>query len=356
MSGTSVNDFFSRQASEAQGPVHERSEQRGPGRSKLVKRLALGSALTLVVLAGVVAGGGYLVVNHLASSVYRIHGIVALDAANQPVMPVATRQSTTVLLTSSGLVPGEPGPGGRPSTSPAPLSGLIALVHLNASGRAGAVVSIPATAVVSIPGHGRTELWNALRIGGPSLLIRTVERLTDVRIEHYSVLDFPGVRNVIGAMNGVDVDVPYTVVSLGHVFHAGINRLTASDVLAYARQPLVSQVTRTELQQNLIRAIMSKIAAKRMFVGTDWRVLRALTRTLSVDSSFSNSQLESLALKLGHLRATDSTFITAPTVRGSRGAVRLTGLNRQLWQAIRHDAVAAFAQRYPSTVTPDAPG
>ena len=30
-------------------------------------------------------------------------------------------------------------------------------------------------------------------------------------------------------------------------------------------------------------------------------------------------------------------------------------ISRQLWQAIRHDAVAAFARRYPLTVSPIAP-
>ena len=361
MSDTSANDFFSRQAHEARGPEQERTARRKPGRSKLLKRIALASAIALVVGAGVVAGGGYLVVNHVASSVQRIHGIVALDAAHQPVMPAASRRSMTVLLTSSATRPASDGGGGGTdgaSTQPQALSGLIALVHLNADNRGGGVVSIPANSVVDVPGYGRMELWSTLKLGGPSLLIKTVEHLTNVRINHYSVLDFAGAVRVIGAMNGVDVDVPYTFSNEGFTFRAGINHLTAANVLAYVKQPGVSQVVRTEKQQNLIRAMLDKIAQKHMFshIATDYRVLRAMAGSLSVDSNFTNSQLESLALRLGHLKSRDGTFITAPTTGGPSGAVYLTSLTRKLWSAIRHDAIAAFARRYPFTVTPGAPG
>ena len=68
-------------------------------------------------------------------------------------------------------------------------SGLIALVHIDANRKAGAFVSIPANAVVRVPGHGMMPISQSLRLGGPSLLIATVERVTGVRIDHYSVVD-----------------------------------------------------------------------------------------------------------------------------------------------------------------------
>jgi LCP family protein required for cell wall assembly len=365
MSGTSADDFFSRQELAARGPEAERPARRRKQRARLIRRIALASGLSLVLLVAGVVVAGYLTVNHLASSVHRISGIVALDAAHQPLMPVRTRRSMTVLLTSSGETPGTPGGGGvdGSSTSPSPLAGLIALVHLNASGHGGGVVSIPANVEVSVPGHGQMQVWNALRIGGPSLLIETVEHLTNVRIDHYSVIDFPGVVNVINAMGGVDVDVPFTTTSLGHTFHAGINHLSGATVLPYARQPGVSEVGRGELQSNLIRAILDKIASRHMFshLATDFRVVRAMAAALSVDSNFSNSQLESLALRLGGLSSRDGVFLTAPTsgspLTGGTGPVFLNRpVSRRMWQAIRDDMLAAFARRYPFTVTPGAPG
>jgi hypothetical protein len=81
-----------------------------------------------------------------------------------------------------------------------------------------------------------------------------------------------------------------------------------------------------------------------------------------VDSNFSNSQLESLALRLGDLRGRDGTFVDAPVRHGSpaTGDDQPVFLNprlgRKLWRALREGMVADFAERYPFTVTPGAPG
>jgi anionic cell wall polymer biosynthesis LytR-Cps2A-Psr (LCP) family protein len=364
MSGRSVEDFYRRQAREARGSDAERSATRRTKRSKILRRIALVSVSSLVVLVSTVAGGGYLVVNHLASNVQRLPGIAALHAPDQPVMPAATRTSMTVLLTSSGKRPKQIGGTGLlgSSTKPQALSGLISLVHLNANGQGGAVVNIPPNAVVYVPGHGRMMLWSTLPLGGPSLLIETVERLTNVRITHYSVFDLRGAVGIIRAVKGVSVHVPYAFTSEGFTFRAGINHLTAATFLPYERQPGVSEVDRMELQQNLLRAMLLKIAHLHLLehVGTDYKLLWAITGALSVDTDFSNSQLEDFTLRLSHLPSSAGTFITAPT-SGATGAgtgpvYLYRSITDALWQAIRHDAVAAFARRYPSTRTPGAPG
>jgi LCP family protein required for cell wall assembly len=347
MSDTSIQEFYTQQAAEARGP-----EQPGPSRRKRrrrrLKRIAIVAGASLVVLAGAAVVGVYEVGNHLAGSVHRIPGILALDAKDQPLAPPG---SMTILLTDTGVIPGN-------DTD----TGLVELLHLNPGQHSGAVVSIPADAVVSVPGHGPTEIGHTLAIGGPSLMIETIERLTDVRISHYAAIDFGGLPGVVGAMHGVDVDVPYATTSFGFSFHAGINHLNAADALAYARQPAVSEIGREELQENLLRAIMDKIGSHRYFVATNYRVLDAVVNAVSVDSNLSNSQLESLALRLGNLTGRDGTFVDAQVRNGSPTfgddqPVHLDNrLDHKLWRAIRDSSVAQFAQRYPFTVTPGAPG
>ena len=322
MSEMSPDDFFRRQAQDARGPESPGQNHTSPTRRRRrrLRRVALAAGVSLVLVTGIAAGGSFFTARHLASSVQRLNGIAALTAVHQPVMPAATRKSMTVLVTSSGERPA-PNGGGVDGASPRPeaLSGLIALVHLDADNRGGGVASIPANTVVHIPGHGSMKLWATLALGGPSLLIRTVESLTNVRIDHYSVLDFSRVQTVVRAMNGVNVRVPFTVRSEGFTFHAGINKLNAADVLAYVRQPGVSEVGRTELQSNLIRSILDTIANKHLFshIRTDFRVLHAMAQIFSVDSNFSDAQLVSLGLKLGNLSARSGTFITTPTDRKS---------------------------------------
>jgi LCP family protein required for cell wall assembly len=362
MSEMSPDDFFRRQAQDARGPESPEQDHRTPARRRRrrLRRVALAAGISLALVTGIAAGGTFFTARHLASSVQRLNGIAALDAAHQPLMPAKTRRSMTVLLTSSGQQPA-PNGGGVDGASPRPeaLSGLIALVHLNASGRGGGVVSIPANTVVHVPGHGSRKIWTTLALGGPSLLIQTVERLTNVRIDHYSVLDFPRVDDVIGALNGVRVHVPFTVHSDGFTFPAGTDTLTEANVLAYVRQPGVSEVGRTELQSNLVRAMLDKIANKHLFghVRTDFRVLDAMARVLSVDSNFTDAQLMSLGLRLGGLSARSGTFIDAPTTRraGTASVFLRQPFARKLWSAIRSDSLAAYARRFPFTVTPGAP-
>jgi LCP family protein required for cell wall assembly len=346
MSDTSTQDFFTRQAAEARGP-----EPQGPPKRKRrrLKRIAIAAGVSLAVTVGGVAGGGYLYVNNLAGSVQRLPHIAALDAKEQAAFP-ATHGGMNVLLTASGFFPGAN-----------VQTGLIEVLHLDANRQGGAVISFPANTLVRVPGHGRQELGNVNKIGGPSLLIRTLEQLIGIRISHYSRMTYSGLPGVVGSMGGVNVVVPYPTTSFGIPFHAGVNHITARTALAYVRQPLVSQVGRTALQENLFRAILNKIARNKYFVATDFHVLYAVVHAMSVDSSFTNAQLVALALSLGHLQGSDGVSIDVPTVGSPHAGINDPvfldpRLSPKLFRAIRHDQVMEFAHRYPGTVTPIAPG
>ena len=180
-------------------------------RKRRARRIALVSLTSVLTVVGAVLLGGLLAVNHLENNVHRIPNVFAgLDAANQPVMPAATKGSMTILLTGSKTAPAHRGGSGidGAATGPEYDSGLIALVHINANGRAAAIVEIPPNTLVQVPGHGRMEIDRALGIDGPALLIKTVEQLTDVRIDHYSVVDFNGLTSTLGPLHGVSVDIP----------------------------------------------------------------------------------------------------------------------------------------------------
>jgi len=349
MSDTSTKDFYTQQAAEARGPEPPGTPRKKQGGGRRVKRIAIWSGAGLAVLVSALLVAGLLVANHLASSVQRIH-VAALDSKEQAAFPGGTTGSLNILLTASEIFPGQDAP-----------TGLIELIHLNGGQRGGAVISFPANLLVKVPGHGKQRLGEATVLGGPSLLIETVERLTDVRINHYSRMTFSGLPGVLASMNGVNVIVPYPTTSLGFSFHAGVNRINAVNALAYVRQPAVSQVIRTELQENLFRAILHKIANRGYFQATNWRVVDAVVHAISVDSDLSNSQLVHLALSLGHLQSNDGVSVDVPTIgptdAGFTTPVRLQkGLADKLWRAIRTDSVAQLTQRYPSLVTPIAPG
>jgi len=316
-----------------------------PRRRHRGRRIAIVSVASVLVLLCAVALAGYLVINHLASSVHRIPvAFPRLAAAGAPA--AGTAPAMTVLITGQEY-PGQPDG-----------SGMIMLMHINAGDNAGGVVSIPPGTVVDVPGHGRAALSAALADGGPSMLVRTVEQATGVQLQHYARIDFAQIPPVVDAVGGVDVVLPEQTTSFGHTFTAGTNHLTGTTALYYARQPSLSEEGRVLRQQTLVRAILDKIANDNLLTSpvTAYRVVSALSAALTVDSNFTNTGLESLANQLRRLGSGAGTFVTVPThVSGSGQVVVDQAQSAPLWSAIRQDALAAYAARYPAAVTPVAP-
>ena len=303
------------------------------------RRNVMLSGLGILVLIGAAAAAGFLIVNNLVSRVPRINvGRLSPSGVSQ-----------TILITGTGFG----ATGGSAPVSQAQFSGLIMLLHINARQNAGAVVSIPPRVMVRVPGKGTMELQGALAAGGPALLVRTVEQLTHVQINHYAQVDFSHAAKVINALGGVDVSMLKPSASAGHTFHAGINHLNGATALYYALDTSTTDGDRILRQQNLLRAMMSKLGRHLLTTPlTMVRVLGALTSMMTVDSNFTNSELMALAKELGALRGQAGTFVTAPSHAAGGKLVLDTPMSSRLWRAITHDSVAAFARKDPSTVTP----
>jgi LCP family protein required for cell wall assembly len=301
--------------------------------------VSLGSVLGLAIAAGI---GIYAYVNHVASSIPR----VPVGNLTRP----GAGSEETFLITGS---PWEP-TGTAVQGVPATYTKLIMLLHINANGRTGGVVGIPGDAIVNIPGVGTKPLWYALKAGGPSLLVLTVRQLTGVPINHFAAIDLDHLTSLVDAIGGVNVTLPAASRSNGHTFTAGVNHLTGITAIYYARDPSLTDQARMLREENLLRAILIKIAADHLLTNpvTAIRVLNAITSTLTVDSNFTNSQVESLARKLGDLGGNAATFVNAPTQTVNGQLVLNTAVADQLWTATEKNSIANFAGAFPATVTP----
>src|SRR5690606_31002960 len=90
------------------------------------------------------------------------------------------------------------------------------LVHLSADRQRAMVVSIPRDSLVRAPEDcddlnagvedGVVRQWNLnFTKGGAPCVIRTLEGNTDIRIDHFVVIDFAGFQQMVDSLGGVEV-------------------------------------------------------------------------------------------------------------------------------------------------------
>jgi LCP family protein required for cell wall assembly len=325
-----------------QNPAESQVPEPAP-RKRRGLRIVLISLASVVVFLGAVAVGVYLLVNHLESGIHRTPVKVA--------KPVG--KAITVLITGSGI-----GPTGALKAKPTlNSSGLIMLLHINADGQTGGVVSIPPLAIVPVPGHGRTQINNALAYGGPSLLVQTVDQLSHVPINHYAEIDFTHVGSVINVVGGVNVTLPETAKAFGYTFPAGVNHLNGLTAVYYARQKSLTENGRLLRQQSLIRALADTLANGHLLTNpvTMYNVIKSFTSLLTVDTDFTNADVTKFATQFGTLNSKSGVFLTVPTATVAGKTYFNASMSDPLWTALRKNSIAAFAKKYPSTVTPAAP-
>lgn len=325
--------------------------RRGRGRRVAV---VLGAVVLLLVL--VVAGAAYALSESLGNNVDRVPGaFVGLDESARP---VATDAVTFLLVgtdtRSDAPTTGEDAGGGVGGDR----SDVLMLARVDPSRQSASVVSIPRDSWVDIPGHGMNKANAAYAFGGPSLLIETVENLTQIRVDHFGVIDFAGFESMIDAVGGIDVSVSEATSNDGVAFRQGLNHLDGASALAFVRQRqdlADGDLDRAQRQQAVLRALLSKAASGSTFSNPAafYTLLDAATRSVGVDDTLSNGGLRSLALEMTGLRPSAVTFVRAPVAgpgrEGDQSVVYLDqGVSGDLWRAVGDGRTSEYAALHPS--------
>ena len=66
------------------------------------------------------------------------------------------------------------------------------ILHMPSSGGKPILISLPRDSWVNIPGYGNNKINAAYAFGGPTLLAKTVQNATGLRIDHYMEIGFGG--------------------------------------------------------------------------------------------------------------------------------------------------------------------
>ena len=127
------------------------------------------------------------------------------------------------------------------------------------------LISIPRDSLVDIPGNGQNKINAAYALGGPPLLVATVEQATGVRIQGYVEVGLDGFFEIVEAVDGVEVCLaePIDDVRAGIDLPAGCQRLGGADALGFVRARYSDpngDFGRVERQRDFIAALADRVS------------------------------------------------------------------------------------------------
>jgi LCP family protein required for cell wall assembly len=285
-----------------------RRRPRAPERTPLSPgRRRLGRAV--LALAAVV---GVVLLYHLGLYFYvdqKIDRVDALATDGPEVLAPALQAGAANYLVVGSGVPGQEGP--------ASVATLLASV--SPDGDHAALVSFPPTALVDTPAcrtpdgsvrNPTTEAFaTSLLEGGPSCLVRAVQQLSGLRVDHYLSVDLARLPGMIDALGGVPVCVTPTLATeaAAKPLPAGLTQLSGDAATGYL-QPgeSGSDVTGAAVAERAQRLLTSTLRAA-MSVGTLadpvtlTTFLNRAADALTVDVQTTLGDLRVLAGSLGDL-------------------------------------------------------
>lgn len=222
---------------------------RGGSNIRIRKGRVFGLVAVLVVLAVLAWPIGLLI---WANG--KIQHVDALSGAeNTP--------GTTYLLAGSDAR----GSGGINDSTSGARTDTIMLLHKPRSGPV-ALISIPRDTYAVMPdGSGSNKINAAYSYGGAPMLVKTVETLSGLTVDHYVEVGFGGVEGVVDAVGGVRLCLDYDVhdVKSKLKWTAGCHEVDGKTAIAFSRMRYADptgDIGRAERQQQVIAQVGKKVA------------------------------------------------------------------------------------------------
>jgi LCP family protein required for cell wall assembly len=185
----------------------------------------------------------------------------------------------------------------------ADASDSLMLLHMG-SGKP-VLISIPRDSYVPIPGHGSNKINAALAIGGPTLLVQTIEQVTGLRINHYMGIGFGGLADVVNTVGGVRICLPSAIkdTASGVNLKAGCQNLSGTQAVAFVRDRhsfATSDLQRIQDQRAFLSALLSKATSPGVYLNPFTALPFASTAasSISVDKGTSLYDLLQAAMAL----------------------------------------------------------
>jgi len=223
-------------------------------------------------------------------------------------------------------------------------SDTIMVLHVPANGTRPTLVSLPRDSYVHIPGHGYNKLNAAYAIGGPRLLVSTVQNATRLPISHYMGIGFGGLVSVVNDVGGVRMCLPAPMKDpkAGLNLKAGCQVLNGDQALGFVRTRnfAISDLQREQDQRILIKGILAKMTSAGT-LANPFAVVPAANgaaAAITVDQGTGLTQLISVAFALRNPVTTTVPIANAGLSTSVGSAVAWnTAAARQFFGDLAHD-------------------
>lgn len=173
-------------------------------------------------------------------------------------------------------------------------SDALMLATLNNDTKSVKLVSIPRDSYTYIPEVGyNTKINHAHAFGGPKATIETVEELFDIPVDYYVKMNFHAFIDVVDALNGIKIDVPFEMYEQNSrdeqdAIHLqeGVQKLDGEEALAFARtRKMDNDIERGKRQQEIMQSIMKKAVSVDGISQYD-KVMEAIGDNMTTDIPF----------------------------------------------------------------------
>ncbi|MFE4832492.1 LCP family protein [Streptomyces sp. NPDC056672] len=237
------------------------------------------------------------------------------------------------------------------------------LLHLAEDGQSATGVSIPRDLMVDIPSCRKPDgtrstaqfaqfNW-AFQFGGTACTVRTVEKLTGIRVDHHMVVDFNGFKGIVDAVDGVEVCLkePVDDIQAQLRLPAGTQTLDGEQALGFVRARHGigdgSDTQRMERQQRFLGALFKKVRSNGVLLNPTrlYPVLDAATKSITTDPGLNSlTDLYDLARSMQSVPVEKVQFLTVPRqpYRADRNRDELVQPDAEnLFERLREDGPVA---------------
>ncbi|WP_061776100.1 LCP family protein [Levilactobacillus senmaizukei] len=278
------------------------------------KRHPIRNTILFLVLALLVGGTAYGMqkyqsLKNSVKSSYKASGVKKLRNVDEQ---LSNKKPVSILLmgTDTGAL-------GRSFTG---RTDSMMVVTINPSTKKTTITSIPRDTAVNIPGfedYGTSKINAAYAYGKSKTAITTIQKMLNIPIDFYAIINMGGMEKIINEVGGVDVTPTLSFSYGGYTFKKGVEtHMNGKRALAYSRMrddDPKGDYGRQTRQRKVIMALLNKSGSVSTLLNESF--ISSLSKTTQTDLTFNdltalaqNYRAATKHITTTHLQGTGTTI------------------------------------------------